>query len=168
MQDFFLKYLASTWAVVLIIGPFFGGHLRPEDSVRGRAAMLSDMRYHTSVIISLFRCSTPARRLHGRCAEDHPLYFCVSRAKAASNLQTWHRMRRCCRAARWACWRRPARSLGGCRDTRTASWRRSRPPSRSRWTPHVSAGAFRASRIQMACRSDIRAALSGMNHVGYD
>ena len=56
LQDFFLKYLASTWAVVLIIGPFFGGHLRPEDSVRGRAAMLSDMRYHTSVIISLFRC----------------------------------------------------------------------------------------------------------------
>lgn len=55
-QDFFLKYLASTWAVVLIIGPFFGGHLRPEDNVRGRAAMLSDMRYHTSVIISLFRC----------------------------------------------------------------------------------------------------------------
>ena len=53
-QDFFLKYLASTWAVVLIIGPFFGGHLRPEDTLQGRAAMLSNMRYHTSVIIALF------------------------------------------------------------------------------------------------------------------
>ena len=53
-QDFFLKYLASTWAVVLIIGPFFGGHLRPEDTLHGRAAMLSNMRYHTSVIIALF------------------------------------------------------------------------------------------------------------------
>jgi hypothetical protein len=41
--------------VVLIIGPFFGGDLRPGDTVRGRAAMLSNMRYHTSVIISLFR-----------------------------------------------------------------------------------------------------------------
>jgi hypothetical protein len=49
-----LKYLASTWAVVLIIGPFFGGHLRPEDTLHGRAAMLSNMRYHTSVIIALF------------------------------------------------------------------------------------------------------------------
>ena len=49
-----MKYLASTWAVVLIIGPFFGGHLRPEDTLHGRAAMLSNMRYHTSVIIALF------------------------------------------------------------------------------------------------------------------
>ena len=54
VQDFFLKYLATTWAVVLIIGPFFGGHLRPADTIRGRAAMLSNMRYHTSVIIALF------------------------------------------------------------------------------------------------------------------
>lgn len=41
-------------AVALIIGPFFGGHLRPEATVMGRAQMLSNMRYHTSVIISLF------------------------------------------------------------------------------------------------------------------
>ena len=27
-------------AVALIIGPFFGGSMRPEDSVQGRAAML--------------------------------------------------------------------------------------------------------------------------------
>jgi len=40
--------------VVLIIGPFFSGHLRPEDTLQGRAAMLSNMRYHTSVIIALF------------------------------------------------------------------------------------------------------------------
>ncbi len=53
-QDFFLKYLGATVAVALIIGPFFGGHLRPDDSLQGRAAMLSNMRYHTSVVISLF------------------------------------------------------------------------------------------------------------------
>lgn len=53
-QDFFLKYLGATVAVALIIGPFFGGHLRPDNSLQGRAAMLSNMRYHTSVVISLF------------------------------------------------------------------------------------------------------------------
>ena len=34
MQDFFLKYLGATAAVVLIIGPFFSGHLRPTDNVQ--------------------------------------------------------------------------------------------------------------------------------------
>ena len=53
-QDFHTKYLAATMAVALIIGPFFTGHLRPGDSMAGRAKMLSNMRYHTSVIISLF------------------------------------------------------------------------------------------------------------------
>ena len=54
VQDFLLKYLGATVAVALIIGPFFGGHLRPEATVLGRAQMLSNMRYHTSVIIALF------------------------------------------------------------------------------------------------------------------
>ena len=54
MQDFMLKYLGATAAVVLIIGPFFGDHLRPVDNVLGRAHMLSTMRYHTSVVIYLF------------------------------------------------------------------------------------------------------------------
>lgn len=54
VQDFLLKYLGATVAVALIIGPFFGGQLRPEATVMGRAQMLSNMRYHTSVIISLF------------------------------------------------------------------------------------------------------------------
>ena len=49
------RYLAATWAVLLIIGPFFTGHLRPDDSMRGRASMLANMRYHTSVIIVLFQ-----------------------------------------------------------------------------------------------------------------
>lgn len=40
--------------MVLIIGPFFGNHLRPVDNVLGRAHMLSTMRYHTSVVIYLF------------------------------------------------------------------------------------------------------------------
>ena len=54
VQDFNTKYLAATMAVVLIIGPFFSGHMRPANSLTGRAGMLSNMRYHTSVIISLF------------------------------------------------------------------------------------------------------------------
>jgi len=54
IQDCFLKYLGATFAVVLIIGPFFGGKMRPDSSTLGRAKMLSNMRYHTSVIISLF------------------------------------------------------------------------------------------------------------------
>ena len=54
LQDFLLKYLGATVAVVLIIGPFFGNHLRPVDNVLGRAHMLSTMRYHTSVVIYLF------------------------------------------------------------------------------------------------------------------
>lgn len=54
IQDFVLKYCGATWAVVLIIGPFFGGNLRPSSDTLGRAEMLSNMRYHTSVVISLF------------------------------------------------------------------------------------------------------------------
>ncbi len=54
LQDFHTKYLAATMAVVLIIGPFFAGHLRPSETTKGRASMLANMRYHTAVIISLF------------------------------------------------------------------------------------------------------------------
>lgn len=46
-SDFLLKYLGATVAVVLIIGPFFGGHMKPDATLLGRAQMLSDMRYHT-------------------------------------------------------------------------------------------------------------------------
>jgi ABC-type uncharacterized transport system fused permease/ATPase subunit len=67
IQDCFLKYLGATFAVVLIIGPFFGGNLRPDSSTLGRAKMLSNMRYHTSVIISLFQAmgtlASSSRRL---------------------------------------------------------------------------------------------------------
>lgn len=38
----------------LIIGPFFQGHMRPADTVAGRAQMLSNMRYHTSIVVSMF------------------------------------------------------------------------------------------------------------------
>ena len=38
------RYLAATWAVLLIIGPFFTGHLRPSDTMKGRASMLANMR----------------------------------------------------------------------------------------------------------------------------
>lgn len=68
IQDFLLKYLGATVAVVLIIEPFFAGHLRPESSTLGRAEMLSNLRYHTSVIISLFQSlgtlSTSSRKLN--------------------------------------------------------------------------------------------------------
>ena len=37
LQDFLLKYLGATVAVFLIIGPFFRGHMRPENTVHGRA-----------------------------------------------------------------------------------------------------------------------------------
>jgi hypothetical protein len=53
----------------LIVEPFFAGHLKPSDSsTLGRAEMLSNLRYHTSVIISLFQSlgtlSTSSRRLN--------------------------------------------------------------------------------------------------------
>lgn len=68
IQDFLLKYLGATVAVILIIEPFFSGNLRPDTSTLGRAEMLSNLRYHTSVIISLFQSlgtlSISARRLN--------------------------------------------------------------------------------------------------------
>ncbi|XP_021741036.1 ABC transporter D family member 1-like [Chenopodium quinoa] len=68
IQDFLLKYLGATVAVVLIIEPFFSGNLRPDSSTLGRAEMLSNLRYHTSVIISLFQAlgtlSISSRRLN--------------------------------------------------------------------------------------------------------
>ncbi|KHN31367.1 ABC transporter D family member 1 [Glycine soja] len=67
IQDLLLKYLGATVAVILIIEPFFS-HLRPDSSTLGRAEMLSNLRYHTSVIISLFQSlgtlSISARRLN--------------------------------------------------------------------------------------------------------
>ncbi|KAF6987268.1 hypothetical protein CFC21_004926 [Triticum aestivum] len=68
IQDFFLKYFGATVAVVLIIEPFFSGDLRPDSSTLGRADMLSNLRYHTSVIIALFQSlgtlSISSRRLN--------------------------------------------------------------------------------------------------------
>lgn len=68
IQDFLLKYLGATVAVILIIEPFFSGDLRPDSSTLGRAEMLSNLRYHTSVIISLFQSlgtlSISSRRLN--------------------------------------------------------------------------------------------------------
>ncbi|OIW15028.1 hypothetical protein TanjilG_13955 [Lupinus angustifolius] len=68
IQDFLLKYLGATVAVILIIEPFFSGHLKPDSSTLGRAEMLSNLRYHTSVIVSLFQSlgtlSISARRLN--------------------------------------------------------------------------------------------------------
>ncbi|XP_051117448.1 ABC transporter D family member 1-like [Andrographis paniculata] len=68
IQDFLVKYLGATVAVIMIIEPFFSGKLRPDSSTIGRAEMLSNLRYHTSVIISLFQSlgtlSVNTRRLN--------------------------------------------------------------------------------------------------------
>ncbi|WCJ34821.1 ABC transporter D family member 1 [Euphorbia peplus] len=68
IQDFLMKYLGATVSVILIIEPFFSGHLRPDASTMGRATMLSNLRYHTSVIKSLFQSlgtlSISSRRLN--------------------------------------------------------------------------------------------------------
>ncbi|KAI9165040.1 hypothetical protein LWI28_006462 [Acer negundo] len=68
IQDFFFKYFGATVAVILIIEPFFAGNLRPDSSTLGRAEMLSNLRYHTSVIINLFQSlgtlSISSRRLN--------------------------------------------------------------------------------------------------------
>ncbi|MCO5604122.1 hypothetical protein L7F22_058282 [Adiantum nelumboides] len=68
IQDFTLKYLGATVGVVLIIEPFFSGNLKPDHSTLGRAEMLSNMRYHTSVIIALFQAlgtvAFNSRKLH--------------------------------------------------------------------------------------------------------
>ncbi|XP_076946754.1 ABC transporter D family member 1-like [Bidens hawaiensis] len=66
VQDFLLKYLGATVAVILIIEPFFSGTLRPDTSTLGRAEMLSNLRYHTSVIISLFQ-SLGTLSISSRC-----------------------------------------------------------------------------------------------------
>ncbi|KAI4325947.1 hypothetical protein MLD38_031305 [Melastoma candidum] len=91
IQDFLLKYLGATVAVVLIIEPFFAGHLRPETSTLGRAEMLSNLRYHTSVIKSLFQSlgtlsisSRRLTRLSGYADRIHELMV-ISRELSAAN-----------------------------------------------------------------------------------
>eukprot|EP00049_Salpingoeca_infusionum_P008792 m.144576 g.144576 ORF g.144576 m.144576 type:complete len:1291 (-) comp14133_c0_seq3:1306-5178(-) len=52
IEDFVTKYAASTTAMIVILGPFFGGNLRTDYSAEGNAQTLASMRYVTSVIIS--------------------------------------------------------------------------------------------------------------------
>ncbi|XP_042507671.1 ABC transporter D family member 1-like [Macadamia integrifolia] len=80
IQDFLLKYLGATVSVFLIIEPFFSGNLRPDTSTLGRAEMLSNLRYHTSVITSLFQAlgtlsisSRKLNRLSGYADRIHEL-----------------------------------------------------------------------------------------------
>lgn len=51
IEDFVVKYCASTVAMVVILGPFFSGRLRSDGSTHGNAQTLAKMRYVTSVII---------------------------------------------------------------------------------------------------------------------
>lgn len=91
IQDFLVKYLGATVAVILIIEPFFSGHLRPDTSTIGRAEMLSNLRYHTSVIISLFQSlgtlsisSRRLNRLSGYADRIHEL-MAISRELSVGN-----------------------------------------------------------------------------------
>jgi ABC-type uncharacterized transport system fused permease/ATPase subunit len=52
VEDFITKYCASTVAMIVILGPFFGGNLRTDYSPEGNATTLATMRYVTSVIIN--------------------------------------------------------------------------------------------------------------------
>ncbi|EDQ89564.1 uncharacterized protein MONBRDRAFT_8117 [Monosiga brevicollis MX1] len=52
VEDFITKYCASTVAMIVILGPFFGGTLRSDYTPAGNAATLARMRYVTSVIIN--------------------------------------------------------------------------------------------------------------------
>ncbi|GKV25366.1 hypothetical protein SLEP1_g34815 [Rubroshorea leprosula] len=97
IQDFLLKYLGATVAVVLIIEPFFAGHLRPDTSTLGRAEMLSNLRYHTSVIISLFQAlgtlsisSRRLNRLSGYADRIHELMV-ISRELSADDKSSLQR-----------------------------------------------------------------------------
>nr|XP_025691157.1 ABC transporter D family member 1 isoform X2 [Arachis hypogaea] len=91
IQDFLLKYLGATVAVILIIEPFFSGHLRSDSSTLGRAEMLSNLRYHTSVIVSLFQSlgtlfisARRLNRLSGYADRIHEL-MAVSRELSLEN-----------------------------------------------------------------------------------
>ncbi|KAM0940004.1 putative ABC-type fatty-acyl-CoA transporter [Dioscorea sansibarensis] len=78
IQDFLLKYLGATVGVVLIIEPFFSGNLRPDNSTLGRAETLSFLRYHTSVIMSLFQSlgtlASSSRRLNRLSGYAHRIH----------------------------------------------------------------------------------------------
>ncbi|XP_059639454.1 ABC transporter D family member 1 [Cornus florida] len=94
IQDFLLKYLGATVAVILIIEPFFSGNLRPDTSTLGRAEMLSNLRYHTSVIISLFQSlgtlsisSRRLNRLSGYADRIHELMI-VSRELSINDISS--------------------------------------------------------------------------------
>ncbi|CAK7334627.1 unnamed protein product [Dovyalis caffra] len=89
IQDFLLKYLGATVAVILIIEPFFSGQLRPESSTLGRAEMLSNLRYHTSVIISLFQSlgtlSISSRRLNRLSGYADRIHELIAVSRELSN-----------------------------------------------------------------------------------
>ncbi|CAL0320367.1 unnamed protein product [Lupinus luteus] len=78
IEDFLLKYLGAAVSVILIAEPFFTGHLNPDSSTLERAEMLSNLRYHTSVIFSLFQSlgtlSISTRRLNRLSGYAHRIY----------------------------------------------------------------------------------------------
>ena len=62
VEDFITKYCASTVAMIVILGPFFGGNLRTDYSPEGNATTLATMRYVTSVIINQVRVHACTRQ----------------------------------------------------------------------------------------------------------
>lgn len=51
VEDFVTKYMASTVAMIVILGPFFGGRTGDKNNRLRNAEVLANMRYVTSVII---------------------------------------------------------------------------------------------------------------------
>ncbi|KAI4317255.1 hypothetical protein L6164_025142 [Bauhinia variegata] len=94
IQDFLVKYLGATVAVILIMEPFFSGHLKPDSSTLGRAEMLSNLRYHTSVITSLFQSlatiSVSIKKLNQLSGYADPIHelMAVSRELSLVNEKT--------------------------------------------------------------------------------
>ena len=65
-QEFHTKYLAATAAVVLIIGPFFAGHLRPVRSCK----LLFQMRWRHALAILWLTDRWPYDNLPSTCQEN--------------------------------------------------------------------------------------------------
>ncbi|XP_057496579.1 ABC transporter D family member 1-like isoform X2 [Actinidia eriantha] len=90
-QDLIFRWLGSIVAGTSMIEPFFRGKLRPESSTLGRAEMLSNLRYHSSVIISLFTSlgilfgvTRKLDRLSGYASRIHELVL-ISRELSVSD-----------------------------------------------------------------------------------
>ncbi|OIV97514.1 hypothetical protein TanjilG_11038 [Lupinus angustifolius] len=98
IEDFLLKYLGAAVSVILIAEPFFTGHLNPDSSTLERAEMLSNLRYHTSVIFSLFQSlgtlSISTRRLNRLSGYAYRIYELMAVSRELSSVDAKPSMKR--------------------------------------------------------------------------